>query len=193
MPSPVISKKDQETLLKCAREVLEKALKDSEGLNQTHLIKSLVSFYSMENNSPAGVFITLKKSGSLRGCIGTIFGEKPLLESVTKMTLQSAFCDPRFPPLAVQELEKTKIEISVLSPMKKIKSLDEIIPFQHGVYVKSGFHSGVFLPQVWEQLPDKKMFLKELCFSKAGLSPDAYQDPKTEIFIYTVDHFEEKD
>lgn len=186
-----LSEKDKKNLLGLARKVLEDILISHLPSGRSGWIESLQSSYPIKNNPSVGVFVTLKKSGHLRGCIGTIHAETPLFESIIRMTIQSAFHDPRFPPLSPEELQKTAIEISVLSPMKKAESADEIIPYQHGVYVKKGNHSGVFLPQVWEQLPDKKEFLNELCVSKAGLSPDAYKDTETEIYLFTVDHFEE--
>ena len=139
----------------------------------------------------AAVFVTLHKNGKLRGCIGTTEPHLPLLEAVRTYASAAAFEDPRFDSVTANELPELKIEISVLSPMRQITSVEEIIPFKHGVMVTQGFHRGLFLPQVWEQLPDKEMFLNYLCAEKAGLSFDAWRSPRTSIEIFTVFAFEE--
>ena len=89
-------------------------------------------------------------------------------------------------------MKDIKIEISVLSPLQRIKSADEIKPNLHGVVVRRGFRSGLFLPQVWEQLPNKEDFLNELCWEKAGLNPEAWKEKETELYIFTVFAFEEE-
>ncbi len=80
----------------------------------------------------------------------------------------------------------------MLSPLRKIESWEEIEPFRHGVYVKQGWRSGVFLPQVWKQIPDKEAFLGELCTQKAHLDADCYKSSDVELYIYTVLEFDEK-
>lgn len=116
---------------------------------------------------------------------------QPLLPALAKMTLQSASSDPRFPPVALEELSEIKMEISILSPMRRASGPQEIVPGRHGVCVKRGSRVGLFLPQVWEALPDKTEFLEELCRSKAGLPADAWKDPGTELHVFTVEVFEE--
>ncbi|MFH1428740.1 MAG: AmmeMemoRadiSam system protein B, partial [Candidatus Margulisiibacteriota bacterium] len=95
-----------------------------------------------------GVFVTLKKNGQLRGCIGNIIGVYPLIEGVQKMALSAAFSDPRFPPLSEEEYKDIDIEISVLTVPERIKSVDEIEVGRHGIILKKGFNQGVLLPQV---------------------------------------------
>lgn len=142
---------------------------------------------------PSAVFVTLTtKSGQLRGCIGTTIPQYPLYQAVINMAIAAATEDPRFTPVKPYELDDIKIEISILSPLKRVFSHKDIKEKVHGVMVRSGGRSGLFLPQVWEQLPKKEQFLSELCWGKAGLPPNAWQDPKTELYVFTVFKFEEE-
>lgn len=140
-----------------------------------------------------GVFVTLKKNGQLRGCIGDFSADEPLWEKVEKMALAAAFDDPRFLPLSPEELEEIKIEISVLSPLKKINSVEEIEMGKHGVYLKYGQRSATFLPQVAEETGwSKEEFLTNLCVEKAGLPVDCWRHPGAELFTYTAEVFQEE-
>lgn len=183
--------KDRSNILQFSRKVLEMVIHNPALRIQKDWIESLKLNYPVENNDPAGVFVTLKLSDQLRGCVGNVFPEKPFMDTLAQVTLQSAFADPRFPPMTPAECTAIKLEISVLSPLKKIQNPDEIIPHQHGVYLKRDDRSGVFLPQVWEQLPDRDQFLSELCAMKAGLPPDAFYEPETELYVFTVEHIVE--
>ena len=143
-------------------------------------------------DQPSAVFVTLKEKGELRGCIGATEPRFPLGKAVQYFAFASAFQDPRFPPLSQEETAKVDIEISILSPLKRIQSAQEIIPTFHGVVVKQGGRSGIFLPQVWGETGwPKEVFLDQLCSQKAGLSARAWQDPKTELSIFTVFSFSE--
>ncbi|MBP5638143.1 MAG: AmmeMemoRadiSam system protein B [Victivallales bacterium] len=144
-----------------------------------------------ELQQPAAVFVTLHKNGRLRGCIGTTQASMPLERAVVEYALAAAFQDPRFPEVTADELKDIVIEISILSPMRRVKSAEEIIPGKHGVVAKQGRRCGLFLPQVWEQLPDKEQFLGYLCAEKAGLPYNAWQSPETELSVFTVVAFEE--
>ncbi len=139
----------------------------------------------------AAVFVTLHKHGRLRGCIGTTMPALPLQEAVCEYAFAAAFRDPRFEGVAEKELKDINIEISVLSPMRRISSWKEIIPGQHGVVVSRGGRSGLFLPQVWEQLPELDSFMGYLCAEKAGIDYDAWKNDDTQISIFTVFAFEE--
>lgn len=144
-------------------------------------------------NKPMGAFVTLKEHGQLRGCIGNMVGQGPLYQTVADMAIQAATEDPRFQRLSPGELDKIDIEVSVLSPLKKVYSLDEIRIPGHGVIVRRGFASGVFLPQVADETGwTKEEFMSSLCSQKAGLAPDAWKDPATEIYIFTAEVFGEK-
>lgn len=142
---------------------------------------------------PRGCFVTLHKKGNLRGCIGTFFSDTPLWQNVKDMAIQSAFYDPRFPPLAKSELKDIDIEISALSPLREIKSVDEIKVGEHGIYITKGHNRGVLLPQVaTENGWDLETFLEHTCL-KAGLPPKAWKEPGVTIEIFSAEVFGEKD
>jgi len=140
---------------------------------------------------PAAVFVTLHQRGRLRGCIGTTTARIPLWQAVAEYACAAAFEDPRFPAVTAEELPGLHIELSVLSPMRRIADAGEIVPGRHGVVVRQGRKSGLFLPQVWEQLPDMESFMGYLCAEKAGLPWDAWRSPQTILEIFTVCAFEE--
>ena len=141
-----------------------------------------------------GVFVTLKKHGNLRGCIGYIMPVLPLFEAVRKMAIESATNDPRFPPVTFEELKDIEIEISVLTVPKQVKSADEIVLGRDGVIVERGFHKGVFLPQVATETGwSKEEFLSNLCAHKAGLPPDAWKDPETKLYTFQAEVFSESE
>ncbi len=140
-----------------------------------------------------GVFVTLRKKGMLRGCIGYIMPLEELYKAVSQMAIQSSTGDPRFPPVVPGELAEVEIEISVLTVPKRIKSVDEIEMGKHGVIVKRGSNQGVFLPQVATETGwSKEEFLNRLCYDKAHLSQDAWKDKDTEIYTFSAQVFEEK-
>lgn len=141
---------------------------------------------------PAAVFVTLEKNHRLRGCIGTTEPTQPLADAVAELAVSAACRDPRFPPVRDLELDSLHIEISVLSPLERIDSADLIQPGVHGVSIRSGARRGLFLPQVWESLPEKDHFLGELCSQKAGLPRDAWKSRDVELYRFTVFSFEEK-
>jgi AmmeMemoRadiSam system protein A len=136
-----------------------------------------------------GAFVTLKKRGQLRGCIGYIKAIKPLGETVQEMAVAAAFHDPRFPSLKPDEVRDLTFEISVLSPLKRIKDINEIEVGKHGLYIVRGYKSGLLLPQVAVEYEwDRESFLQETC-CKAGLPPQAWMDKETEIYIFSADYF----
>ena len=141
-----------------------------------------------------GSFVTLHEAGQLRGCIGNMVGNQPLYLTVRDMAVEAATGDPRFSPVNFTELKNIEIEISVLSVLEKVDSADQIELGKHGVIVRRGFNSGVFLPQVATETGwTKEQFLSYLCAQKAGLEPDAWKDKSTEIFIFTAEVFSEKE
>ena len=139
----------------------------------------------------AAVFVTLHKGGRLRGCIGMTEPRMELWRAVQEMALAASSKDPRFAAVSVAELADLHIEISVLSPLTAVANAAAIVPRRHGVVVRRGARSGLFLPQVWEQLPDQERFLSVLCSEKAGLPETAWQDPDTQLLVFTVFAFEE--
>jgi AmmeMemoRadiSam system protein A len=136
-----------------------------------------------------GAFVTLKKNGQLRGCIGLVEGIRPLYEAVIEMAQAAAFEDPRFSPVREEEVDQLEIEISVMTPLKRIRDLNLIEVGKHGLVIKFGYNSGLLLPQVATEYGwDRDTFLQQTCL-KAGLPPESYQDPETEIYTFSAEVF----
>lgn len=178
-----LSNESRKTLLNIARSAI------TEKLTTGNITWPAVSDGVM--SEPKAVFVTLNKRKNLRGCIGTTEPTMPLAQAVAQYALAAAFQDFRFPPVKLSELKDIKIEISILSSLKSVKSAAGIIPHKHGVVVRKGKSSGLFLPQVWEHFTNKDDFLSELCYQKAGLPPDAWKKPNTELYVFTVESFSE--
>lgn len=139
-----------------------------------------------------GCFITLKKMGQLRGCVGTFDADKTLYENIARMAPAAATQDPRFPPVTKDELAHIRIEISVLGELEKVNTLEEIKLGTHGIYVKLGAKSGTFLPEVAvEQKWSVEEFVTYCAREKARLTPA--EVGQAEIFRYSVQKFKEKD
>jgi AmmeMemoRadiSam system protein A len=138
---------------------------------------------------PRGVFVSLHRQGQLRGCIGYLEAVKPLVQAVPEMAAAAAFHDPRFRPLGAEELADLEIEISVLTPMRRIDKVQEIQVGKHGLYIVRGSSRGLLLPQVATEYKwDRTAFLEHTC-GKAGLPPDAWQDAATQIHVFTAEIF----
>ena len=136
-----------------------------------------------------GAFVTIQKKGQLRGCIGYIEGRGPLYRTVEEMAEAAAFRDPRFMPINEKELPELNIEISVLTPLKRITDVKEIEVGKHGIYIIKKPFSGLLLPQVATEYGwDRQTFLEHTC-NKAGLPSNAWKDKNTEIFIFSADIF----
>jgi MEMO1 family protein len=136
-----------------------------------------------------GAFVTVQKKGQLRGCIGYIEGRGPLHKTIEEMAEAAAFRDPRFSPVRDNELPDLTIEISVLTPLKKITDVKEIEVGKHGIYLKKGWNSGLLLPQVATEYGwDRLTFLEHTC-QKAGLPSHAWKEKNTEIYIFSADIF----
>jgi len=140
-------------------------------------------------NLPAAVFVTITRNGALRGCMGATEPRGTLLNSVQYFAQAAAFMDGRFEPVTETELPELRYEISILSPPEPVRSFNDIQPKINGVIVERDGHSGLFLPQVWEQLPVKSEFMSELCSQKANLDRDCWKDPKTKLYVFTVYSF----
>jgi len=139
-----------------------------------------------------GCFVTLKSRGKLRGCIGQFTSDRPLIELVVEMAEASASKDPRFfdYPLTVRDLRALDIEISVLSPLERTDNPLGLQLGVHGIYIKRGYASGCFLPQVATETGwTTEEFLSYCCSHKAGLASDAWKDPKTEVYLFTAEVF----
>ncbi len=143
--------------------------------------------------TPMGAFVTLNKREGLRGCIGSMTAREPLYLTIRDMAVEAAVGDPRFPQVSAPELKDISIEISVLSPFERVDSADKIILGTHGVMVKRGYSTGVFLPQVATETGwTKEKFLSELCAQKAGLPPGAWKEKSTELYVFTAEVFSEE-
>ncbi|MCK9604263.1 MAG: AmmeMemoRadiSam system protein B [Candidatus Omnitrophica bacterium] len=182
----MLNKEEKKRLLMIARNAIEEYLKTG---NKPEI----------EEKDPlllqeTGAFVTLHKHGQLRGCIGNLLGKEPLYLTIRDMAIEAAVDDWRFSPLQLSELKDVELEISVLSPLERISSIDEIKLGTHGVFVRNGTNSGVFLPQVATENPwSKEEFMSILCAEKAGLAADAWKDKATEIYIFSADVFSEKE
>ncbi len=163
-----------------ARKTLEEYFEGRKFVPDEHTI----SIY----NKKQACFVTLTINGKLRGCIGSLSPERELWKDVQENSINAAIHDFRFPKLKKEDLDKIKIEVSVLSLPKKIDSVNEkdllmrINPGK-GFILKKGMNSATFLPQVWEQIPDRIDFLEQLSL-KAGLNRNAWKN--AEIWSYSV-------
>ena len=130
-----------------------------------------------------GAFVSLHKHGRLRGCIGHFGEDVPLHEIVAEMARAAAFEDPRFMPVTADELADIDIEISVLTPMRRIQSLDEFELHRHGIYIRKGYRSGTYLPQVADEVNwTKEEFVSHCAQDKAGIGWDGWKD--AELYVY---------
>ena len=179
-----LTTEDKKALLAEARRAIEKLF----GLNVTP--PPNLSACSDAIYARCGAFVTLNKYGRLRGCIGQIISDRPLIETVRNMAVSAARYDYRFPPVTASELNVISIEISVLSPLRKIRDISEIELGKHGIYIVKGSRSGVFLPQVATETGwDLENFLGHCARDKAGIGWDGWKD--ADIYIFTATVFSE--
>jgi AmmeMemoRadiSam system protein B/AmmeMemoRadiSam system protein A len=172
-----LSDNDKKELLAIARKTVEQYVKNRRKpeLDEKNLPRSL--------KVKSGAFVTLRKHGDLRGCIGHFEADKSLYEIVQEMAIASSTQDYRFPPVEPQEIPGLEIEISVLTPMRRVGSIDEIVLGKHGIYIRKGLHSGTFLPQVATETGwTKEEFLGHCAQDKAGIGWNGWKD--AEIFVY---------
>jgi AmmeMemoRadiSam system protein A len=176
---------DKALLLDVARQSIEWGLRTGEPLPVDP------DAYPPELREPRATFVTLRRAGELRGCVGGLVASRPLVEDVARSAFRAAFCDQRFPPLRDDELGPLEIHISILSALEPLCApdekalLDAIRPGVDGLVVRDGPRQGTFLPAVWESLPEPSAFWRELK-RKAGLPPDAWSN-RWEISRYTVE------
>ncbi|MDR3011965.1 MAG: AmmeMemoRadiSam system protein B [Chitinispirillales bacterium] len=179
---------EKKYMLELARKTIEATLngKDMPASTQPDMPKLSQNY---------GCFVTLNTSGHLRGCIGNIEPIRPLYKSVIENAISAAFHDPRFPEVKADELDAITIEVSVLTKPQPLKHtspedlLSKLTPFEHGVILKfSSSRQSTFLPQVWEQLPNKVLFLERLSM-KAGVGKDDWKH--AEVWIYRAVCFSE--
>jgi len=183
-----LSPEEKESLLNVARESLELSLR-GEKLPPLNADTPLLQ-------ADGATFVTLTINGKLRGCIGALEPYQPLLQDVREHALAAAQKDYRFAPVRPEELDEIEIEISRLTkpiPLEYDDALDllnKLRPGVDGVVLKDGQRRATFLPQVWEQLPDPKIFLSELC-AKMGVPSNTWQRKKLDVLVYQVEEFRE--
>ena len=147
-------------------------------------------------DEPGATFVTLRLGGELRGCIGSLEADQPLRQDVARNARAAARRDPRFPPLSEDELGAVSIEVSLLSPARPLafaneqELLRQLEPGRHGLVLEHGTHRSTFLPQVWEQLPEPRDFLRHLK-AKAGIPADFWSDD-IRVSCYTVEKWSER-
>lgn len=170
-----LSGDEKRMLKKIAYESIKDSL-EGKGISRlSHLTDNLLA--------KCGAFVSLHKQNRLRGCIGHFGEDVPLHEIVAEMARAAAFEDPRFVPVSHEELDDIDIEISVLTPMRRIQSLDEFEMHRHGIYIRKGYRSGTFLPQVADEVNwTKEEFVSHCAQDKAGLGWEGWRD--AELYVY---------
>ena len=175
MSSIKLSKEEQETCLRVARQSIK------HGLEETGALRVNISDYSKNLQQKLASFVTLHIDEKLRGCIGALQAHQPLINDISEHAHAAAFQDPRFPALQKDEYKQLDVKISVLGTPEEMSFdseehlLQQIRPDVDGLIIEYGYHRGTFLPSVWEQLPDKKEFFNHLKM-KANLGKDWWDD-----------------
>ncbi len=183
-PAPrAFSAEEKAELLRLARRSLEDYLK-------TGRVEAPPLYRSTRLNLPGAAFVTLKKDGALRGCIGSLVARESLAESVARNAVAAGVSDKRFPLVTADELPSLHVEVAALSAPRPVAGA-AAVKVGDGVTLQNGERGGVFLPSVWESLPGKEDFLAELCSQKAGLPRDCVKDPATKLQVFATESFEE--
>jgi len=186
-----LSEDEGKYLLGLARETIKNRLSDIE---ESQIDRKEIPEKFQER---LGTFVTVTIEDNLRGCIGHIIPRESLIEGIKENAINAAFKDPRFLPLTKKEFDKIKIEISILTSPQELSYTDaedllkKLRSGIDGVILKKGFYEATFLPQVWDQLPEKEEFLSQLCL-KAGLSGNSWKTEKLQVSTYQVQAFEEE-
>jgi len=179
----IVSENGRRTLLAIARQTVEAVVKGEP--------MPRFDVEDPELSGHQGAFVTLTTKQKLRGCVGCFVAHQPLWRVVQEKAIDSATNDPRFFDMRLrpEDLPDLRVEVSVLSPLRRIQDpMNEVELGKHGIYVTSGPRSGCFLPQVATETGWSKLeFLRHCCAGKAGLPPDAWQDPGTEVHVFTAE------
>ena len=180
-----LTDEEKRTLLQIARQSIQNRLKrEDKPVCDEHKLTAVLKMR-------CGAFVTLNERNQLRGCIGHFGSDMPLYQVVEEMAREAAFGDPRFYPLQAAELDRVEIEISVLSPMKKIHNINEFTLGKQGIYISKNGRSGTFLPQVADETNwTKEEFLSHCAHDKAGLGWDDWE--KADLYTYEAVVFKEK-
>jgi len=191
MSAPAYDPEQRALLLELARETLR------EVAERGRLPRVDADYLPPGLDEPRACFVTLTRRGALRGCIGNLEPRLPLYRAVMENARAAATRDTRFPPVEPDEVPELTIEISVLSPPRRLDAdtpearLAALRPGRDGVILRAGRCTATYLPQVWEKLPEPRRFLDSLA-RKAGLPAGAWRDPATELSVYTVESFAEE-
>lgn len=182
----MLAKSQRHQLLRIARSSIEAELD-----GRAHEIDPAI--LDGELSRPAGAFVSLHTTGrTLRGCIGSILPVAPLVHAVATNAANAAFRDPRFYPLRRDELDGIHIEISVMSPIEPVRSVDEVVVGRDGLIVRHGRLAGLLLPQVPTEYGwDRDTFLRQTCL-KAGLPPEAWRSAACRIERFSAEVFGEE-
>jgi AmmeMemoRadiSam system protein A len=181
-----LSGKDKRDLLVLARKTVEQKVQHQE------ITTPDPSGLSKMLRTNCGAFVTLRKNGDLRGCIGRFDASEPLYKVVQQMAIASSTEDYRFSPVEPREIGQLEIEISVLTPIRKIRSIDEFELGKHGIYIKKGMRAGTFLPQVATETGwTKEEFFGHCAQDKAGIGWNGWKD--AELYVYEALVFDEKE
>jgi AmmeMemoRadiSam system protein A len=173
----LLTKKEQRDLLKIARDTITTYV----GSGSIPAVETASRGLNLES----GCFVTIKQHGQLRGCIGNFVSDQPLYRLVQEMAVSAAIRDPHFYPMKPQDLKDFDLEISVLSPLELISSVDQIQVGTHGIYLVKNSFRGVLLPQVATEYGwDRDTFLRHTCL-KAGLPENAWQKD-CQIYIFSA-------
>ena len=184
--SPPLDREEQQRLLRAVRATIEAAVR---GVSPKEIPDAE---WTDRFRAPHGVFVTLKKQGELRGCIGQMDFERPLWTNALEAASASALEDPRFPPVEPHELPEIVIEVSILNPPEELPEPELFDPLRHGIIVQKGLRHALLLPKVaQEQNWDAEKTLETVCW-KAGLPTDAWRDPAARLQVFTAFDFGEK-
>ena len=183
-PLPRLEEPAQRELLALARRTLERYLASGQKPDYTPALEEI--------ETSAAAFVTLRNGGELRGCIGHLASDRPLFRTVAECVISAAVDDRRFRPVTHDELGEIDIEISVLTPFRRVAGPEEIEIGRHGLLLSRSGRRGLLLPQVAvEHGWDRETFLGQTC-RKAGLPPDAWRDPNTVIEVFGAQVFSER-
>ncbi len=179
-----MEEREKKILLQIAGNSIESAIRGAK------VDKTQIEIKDTELEEKRGAFVTLKTHGKLRGCIGRFTSDTPLHKVVSEMAISAATEDPRFVSNRIQpsEFDDLEIEISVLSPLQKIKDPLDLELGKHGIYIEKNTKNGCFLPQVATETGwTKEELLSQCCKAKAGLPSKAWKDKDTEVYVFTAE------
>lgn len=180
-----LNAQERKDLLSLARQTLETHLRTNRNLNVEG-----DDGWAEKLRKKRGAFVTIQREGKLRGCIGTVLPIKPLYEAVRDNAINASVHDPRFPPLSAEDLDKITIEVSVLSPLTRLTSLEDIHVGRHGLVIRKGGRNGLLLPKVAADYGwDRKTFLENVCLKASLLSQDWREG--AELYCFTAQSFRE--